>query len=202
MINPDLDKIKQEIRSRKCCNNKSYKINFFSFFSRLFLSCICVLCVLVYLKKNPNMKEIFYKKVYESNFDFAVINKLYNTYFGGTLPFSDLFDKNSEMVFNEKLFYNESYQYLDGVRLNVGSNYLVPILNEGLVIFIGFKEGYGNTVIIQQADGVNVWYSNISNVSFKLYDYVSKGDFLGECNEFLYLVFKKDGNVLDYKDFI
>lgn len=202
MINYDLEKIKKEIKGKKYSNCTCYKINYFGFFSRLFLTCICVLCILVYLKKKPGMKSIFYTKVYESSFNFASINKFYNTYFGGSLPFSNLFIDDSSMVFSENLVYNESFDYLDGVSLNVGSNYLVPILNEGLIVFIGFKEGYGNTIIVQQADGVDVWYSNISNVSFKLYDYVKKGDFLGECNEYLYLVFKKDGNVIDYKSFI
>ena len=66
--------------------------------------------------------------------------------------------------------------------------------------YIGEKEEYGNTVIIQQIDGIDVWYGNISNTSIKLYDYVEKGNLLGECSNELYLVFKKDGNRLDYEN--
>ena len=85
----------------------------------------------------------------------------------------------------------------------MGSNYLVPTLNGGLIIFIGEKEEYGNTVIVQQADGVDVWYSNINNITVKLYDYVESGSFVGEVkDDYFYLVFKKDGGVLNYQDYI
>ena len=70
-------------------------------------------------------------------------------------------------------------------------------------MFIGKKEGYGNTLIVQQANGIDCWYGNIKNLSVKLYDYVEKGSALGEVeNNLLYLVFKKDGAVLDYKNYI
>lgn len=108
----------------------------------------------------------------------------------------------SEPVFNEKLVYDSSSSYLDGVSLNVSSDYLVPSLDSGLVVFIGEKEGYGKTVIIEDSKGVDIWYSNLSSVNVKLYSYVSNGEYIGSCNELLYLVFKKDGNVLDYKKYI
>ena len=47
-----------------------------------------------------------------------------------------------------------------------------------------------------------MWYGNISNTSVKLYDYVKKGDILGEVNDYLYLVYKKNGNILNYEDYI
>ena len=41
----------------------------------------------------------------------------------------------------------------------------------GIVIFIGEKEGYGNTVVVEQVDGIDVYYSNVSVSNIKLYDY-------------------------------
>lgn len=73
----------------------------------------------------------------------------------------------------------------------------------GLVVFIGEKEGYGNTVIIQQANGIDLWYGNIESVNVKLYDYVETGVLIGTTlNDNLYLVYKKDGEVLDYQNYI
>ena len=92
--------------------------------------------------------------------------------------------------------------YLDGVNLTVDSNYLVPSINNGLVVFVGVKENYGNVIIVQSEDGVNVWYGNLNNINVPIYKYVKKGELIGECNQSLYLVFKKDGNVLDYKKYI
>ena len=76
-------------------------------------------------------------------------------------------------------------------------------MKNGLVVFIGQKEEYGNTVIIQQADGIDVWYSNLESINVKMYDYVKSGDFLGEVtSNYFYLIFKKEGNVLNYQDYI
>ena len=54
----------------------------------------------------------------------------------------------------------------------------------------------------KRIDGVDEWYGNIENVNVKLYDYVSKGELLGDCNNYLYLVYKKDGKVLNYEEYL
>ena len=110
--------------------------------------------------------------------------------------------KNTTPVFNETLTYNSKSKYLDGVKLEVSTNYLVPIIKEGLVVFSGEKEGYGNVIIIQGVDDINIWYGNMSNTSVKLYDYVEKGSLLGEVsNNTLYLVYEKDGKFLDIEEY-
>ena len=64
------------------------------------------------------------------------------------------------------------------------------------------KEGYGNTIIIE-SDDITVWYSNIDNYTVKLYDRVESGKYLGETiDDKLYLVFQKNGDIVDYKDYI
>ena len=167
--------------------------------------CICIILVLVTLilfKVFPNFKENFYTNVYEKNFSFAFINDVYKKYFGSSLPFENLFN-NTNTVFNEKLKYTNHHKYLDGVKLIVEENYLVPTLDRGLVVFIGEKEEYGNTIIIQQSNGIDVWYGHMDNINVSMYEYVDQGDLLGEVNTGeLYLLFKQDGEVLDYQKYI
>ena len=107
---------------------------------------------------------------------------------------------NIKPVFNEKLTYDSKEKYKDGLKLVVSDNYLVPNLEEGLVIFTGTKDGYGKVVIVSQVDGIDVWYGNIDNINVKLYDYIDKNSLIGNCNNELYLVFKKDGKILNYED--
>jgi D-alanyl-D-alanine carboxypeptidase (penicillin-binding protein 5/6) len=46
-------------------------------------------------------------------------------------------------------------------------------------------------------------YGNLDDINVKLYDYVKKGDLLGTVKDnSLYLMFEKDGNVIDYKKYI
>ena len=131
---------------------------------------------------------------------FTKIKKIYNKYLGGILPIKK--EINTEKVFNESLKYNNSSLYLDGVKLEVDDNYLVPSLSEGMVVFIGEKDGYGKTIIIEDLDGIYNWYGNIESSSLKLYDYVEKGSLVGEVNKYLYLVFSKGDKYLNYEKYI
>ena len=192
----------------KNANKKDKQYEFKSlriFFSKFLITIVLTIMTLIILKANPKLKTGFHQKVYEENFSFAKINTLYEKYFGSTLPFKDLFsflDKN-EQVFNETLTYKESSEYLDGVNIVVGNDYLIPAIETGLVVFVGEKENYGNTVVIEQQDGTTVWYSNLKSISVKLYDYVKKGSYIGENkDDYMYLVFKKEGNIVDYKNYI
>ena len=110
---------------------------------------------------------------------------------------------NTEPVFNEKINYTASENYQNGVRLTVEDNYLVPVLESGVIIYIGEKEKLGNTVVVEQVDGIETIYSNVNSENYKLYDYVEKGDLIGEVlNKKLILQFQKNGEYLDYKTLI
>lgn len=192
--------LKEEKQIEKTYHLKDY---LFPFLLRFLITVVLTLGTLITLKTNTKWKTIFYKHVYDTNFSFATVNNLYQSYFGSPIPFKGLVKTPVETVFNEKLNYKEVSLYQDGAKLTVNKNYLIPILESGMIVFVGNKEGYGNTVIIQGVNGVDTWYGNVSNVNVKLYDYVSKGTLLGETKDStLYLVFQKEGKALNYKDYI
>ena len=195
----DIKMIKSKIKKKNKKTNKN-RSSLYGFISKLLITIILTLITLILLKSNNKLKTFFYNKVYDNNISFATINKWYENHFGSSIPFKELVEKDTKAVFNNKLEYSKKEKYLDGVKLSVDKNYLVPILESGMVVYIGKKEGYGNTVIVQQVNGVDVWYGNINNPNVKLYDYVEKGKLLGDLkNNNLYLVFKKDGKVLSYE---
>lgn len=183
--------------------SSNIKRKFLVFASKILICIVLLLIFLIVLKKDENTNQIIYKYLYENNIDFASINNLYKKYFGDILPFQSIANEPVKQVFNEKITYTDASIYKNGVKLEVDNNYLIPILESGVVVFIGQKDDFNNTVIIQQVDGINVWYGNINNLNVNLYDYVSKGEFLGESiDNSLYLLFEKDGEYLDYKDYI
>ncbi len=165
--------------------------------SKLLITIIITLSCLIIIKKDVNFKFLFYKKVYEDSFDFGYINKLYQNHFGKILPLSI---NNTKPVFNEELIIESKEEYKDGVKLKTKNN-LIPLLKDGLVIYIGEKDDYGNTIIVSSSDGTDTWYSNMNNINVKLYDYIEKGTLLGESDN-LILVYKKDGEILNYNDYI
>lgn len=162
---------------------------------------ICTLGILIVIKLELGLKEMIRDNVYEKNFSFANVNNWYKNKFGSPLPF-DFFSTDLTPVFDEKIRYESISKYKNGVRLNVGDNYLIPSLDNGIIIFIGTKEDYGQTIIVQQENGVDVWYANVGEVNVKLYDYISQGDLIGMASEYLYLLFIKDGEVQNYEDYI
>ena len=178
------------------------KHTLYKFIIRLFICILLVLGTLIFLKYDKNGKQIIYKYLYENNINFATINNWYQEHFGDILPFQNTVKEKTKLVFNENLVYKDASIYKNGVKLNVEDNYLVPIIESGIVVFIGNKDDYGKTVIIEQIDGVNVWYGNIDNINVSLYDYVSKGELLAEASKSFYMAFQKNGKFLKYQDYL
>ena len=170
--------------------------------NRLLISGIILLVCLCIIKVNPSFKLWINKNVYQTNFSFAKIDKMYNKYFGSIFSLPNL-TPDTAMVFDEKLTYKAKEDYNEGVKLTVDNNYLVPILESGIIVFSGNKDNYGNTIIVQQVNGIDLWYVGVENSSYKIYDYVEKGKLLGEAisNE-IYLYFQKAGEFLDYKEYL
>ncbi len=172
------------------------------FISQTMLTIIVFLIGMITIKQYPEYKENIRKKLYEESIGFIKFRELYNNYFGSIIPLDNLFAKE-EPVFSEKITYKAKEKYKEGVKLTVTTDYMVPAINEGIVVFIGEKEGYGNTIIIEQTDGTDVFYANIKEANVNIYDYVEKGKLLGEAkDETLYLVFQKEGNIIDSKKYI
>lgn len=180
---------------------KPKKKNFFiSLLNKLLVCFILVIICLILMKTNKKFNSFIKNKVFKDNISFAYINNLYNKYFGKVLP--SYSTKETEQVFNEKLTYQSINSYYDGYKLIVNDKYLVPIIQSGVVIFSGNIDNYGNTIIINGEDGVNIWYANIENTSLKLYDYVKKGTYLGETKDNnLYLVIEKNQEYLKFDDY-
>lgn len=172
------------------------------FINRCLIVIILFLGCLIMVKSNTSFKSKIIDYVYSDSFKFTKLRSIYEKYFGKILS-ADKVVPEEKKVFNEKISYNSANVYKDGVKLAVSSNYMVPTLESGIVVFMGEKEGYGNTIIIEQIDGIDVWYSNIKSNQVKMYDYVEKGSMLGEVSgDAFYMVFQKDGNYLNYKDYI
>jgi len=108
-----------------------------SFFNKVLISTLIFIGLLITVKANPALKDSISKNVFEKNLSFAQINKWYQDNLGGILPFDNFIPNDEVSVFDEKLSYTNASLYKDGVKLSVSNNYLVPILNSGIVVFIG-----------------------------------------------------------------
>jgi stage IV sporulation protein FA len=170
--------------------------------NKILLISIIILLVLIISRNNISFREKLKYYLYEDNLSFMFIKNFYNRYLGGTYFFDNSKTASTYMVFNPQLSYYKLEEYNEGIKLQVSDNYLIPSLESGIVIFIGTKEDYGNTIIIQGENDVDIWYCNIQNVSVKLYDYVDKGTYLGESiDNYIYLVYSRGNKILNYKNY-
>lgn len=172
----------------------------------LILRCLVVTIIFLALaiisKTNPSYKKLIVSNIYEKNISFSKFKSLYTKYLGGIVPL-DKVTPSTIPVFNEELEYTNISRFYDGAKLEVYDKYLVPIIEEGMVVYIGEKENYGNVVIIEGIDGVEIWYGNMENTTVKLYDYVNKNTYLGQTKDnYLYLIYSKDGTFLDYNEYL
>ncbi len=170
--------------------------------SKILILGILILIILIGTKNNSKLRDNVKYYVYEDSFSFMKTKKFYDKYLGGNYFGFDTKIQGISMVFNSKLDYSNLEEYKDGVRLKVRDNYLVPSLKNGIVTFIGEKDGYGKTVIIEDEDGIGIWYGNLDNIAVNIYDTISKGTYLGEASgNYIYLVYSKGKKILDYKKY-
>ena len=176
----------------------SSKINLKPIISK-FLIAVIFFLVSVIFTNSSDKNLLFYKEyVLTESIPFTKIKGWYEDLFGEVLPKND----NNQMVMNGHLVYKSIENYKDGEVLSLSSNTLINNLTSGVVVFVGEKDEYGETIIIQGVDGVDIWYGNLTNVSVKLYDYVEKNKLIGETkDDKLYLVIKKNNEFIKYEDY-
>lgn len=207
MNNDDIIRYRNKINKKNKNKTKQQEDSFFinyikNFITRMLIVIVLFLSLAIVCKTNSTYKDIVYKNLYETNLSFTTFKNFYNKYLGG-ISFLDKVVKDVKPTFNEELKYTSISKYYDGAALEVEKNYLVPVIESGIVVYIGEKEHYGNVIIIQGMDGIDISYSNMQTTSVKLYDYIEKGDLLGEVNGTnLYLVYSKDGNILNYENYL
>lgn len=189
------------IDAKKRRNKKSFNVNKKSiknFISKFLLAIIFFLSSIIFTNINDKNLLLYKEYVLTESLPFTKIKGWYEELFGEVLPKDD----NNKMVIKGHLVYKNIENYKDGEVLTLTTNTLINSLQSGIVVYCGEKDDYGNTVIIQGVDGVDIWYGNLTNVSVKLYDYVEKDKLIGETNsDLLYLVIKKDNNYLKYEDY-
>jgi len=206
-VNDEIEKIKSRIKSKRKTSfndtpndkNKNYLKNLFS---RTLITIILVLVSAIYINYSDNNLLKYKDLVFTKNISFAPIKNWYEKSFGKIIPI-DIEEENTQTVFSDNLVYTTIEDYYDGQKLIVSNNTIINALSSGIIVYIGEKENYGNVVIVQGIDGVDIWYGNVSSADLTLYDYIEEGSILGESKgDYIYFVLTKDGEYLDYEEYI
>lgn len=167
-------------------NKKDSKANniFKKILSKLFTIVIFTMIVITLSNTSPKFKSFIVDKVLNSTIDFSFVNKLSN-------KVTNVFKTSNNTLPVVKEENNRKERYKDGIKYIVNKGASVNIKDSGIVTYIGNKDGYNNTIIIQQSNGYYAWYGNIKE-EVKLYDYIESGSKIGETltNEYYYVLLK------------
>lgn len=173
-------------------------INLKPVISKVLIAMIFFLASIIFTNTSDKNLLLYKEYVLTESLPFTKIKSIYEDLFGEVLPKSE----NTQMVMNGHLVYKDIKSYKDGEVLTLSKGTLINSLASGVVVFIGNKDDYGNTVIVQGVDGADIWYGNLTNSSVKLYDYIEKNTLLGETlTDELYLVIKKNNAYIKYEDY-
>ena len=168
--------------------------------SRTLIAVIFVLGSIIFTNISAKNKELYQKYVLEDSLEFTKINELYQSLFGSVDITKK--DNDSEVVFGN-ITYTNIEPFKNGSKLTIGMNEVVNVITSGIVVFIGEKDDLGNTIIVQGNDGVDIWYSNITDTDIKVYDYLESGNILGTSNsDDIYITISKDGEFISYEEYM
>ncbi len=168
--------------------------------SRTLIAIIFVLGSIIFTNISDENKELYQKYVLKDSLEFTKINELYQSLFGSVDITNK--DNDAEVVFGN-ITYTNIEPFKNGAKLTVGMNEVVNVITSGIVVFIGEKDDLGNTIIIQGNDGVDIWYSNITDTDIKVYDYLESGNILGTSNsDDIYITISKDGEFMSYEEYM
>lgn len=141
-------------------------------------------------------------QVLTKEFQFAEMQNLYQKYVGGSPAFLPAFSGNTKsekkwaapvsgkitLPFDEKR---------KGIVLITPESAQVVAASEGWIQFTGNKDGLGNTIIIQHANGIETWYGWLEEINVKEKEWVQKGQRIGKVKKmdnqsFLYFALRNN----------
>lgn len=174
----------------------------FSILVKSLIVIVLFLGSLIFIRQSDENKKNFENIVFNNSLSFAKIYSIYNKYLGDALPFKNTFKETTKVVSNEKITYSNIEKENNGYMLSVSSDFIVSSVKSGIVIEKKKNEEYGNIIKIQDKDGLNITYGCLDEVEVDLYDYVEKGELLGNAINQLYVEFEKDGKYLSYEEYL
>jgi stage IV sporulation protein FA len=164
-------------------------MNHSTFLFRSLLSAVIVLGLAIILKSNsPIASEVRtgLSKVYNSEFQFASIQKWYEDRFGSPIAFLPQLNNKKETVDSVDYGVPATGKVLQsfktdgqGILIQTELNQKVEAIDGGNVIFVGEKDDLGQTVIVQHADGSESWYGKLSSTNVKYMERVDSKKVLG-----------------------
>jgi len=169
---------------------KKNESTFMNFIFKVMITLCLFLAFQIVFKDNQakTMNEIFS----------GVITKL-----GNIVPFEQIIYGDTQTVFMDtELDIIDTKEFNNGYVLFVKENEIIKSFENGIVSGNTEIDGYGKILSIQQSDGVEIWFGNLMSNDLNIYDFVKKGDIIGQVAEDeLFIAIKKNGEFITYEQY-
>ena len=165
------------------------------FINKVLISLVLLILSLIFVKTSQKNKDSFKKVVFTETFKFSKFNNFYEKYFGS------LHIKKDVPVLSEKVDYTNGEKYKEGINVKLNDE-VVNSISSGIVVFKGSKDDITNLVIVQGADGYDIWYGNLENINVSIYDFVTENALIGTSIKSFYLAINKDKKFYSYDEYI
>lgn len=165
------------------------------FINKVLISLVLLILSLIFVKTSQKNKDSFKKVVFTETFKFSKFNNFYEKYFGS------LHIKKDVPVLSEKVDYTNGEKYKEGINVKLTDG-VVNSISSGIVVFKGSKDDIKNLVIVQGADGYDIWYGNLENINVSIYDFVTENALIGTSIKSFYLAINKDNKFYSYDEYI
>ncbi len=204
ILKKNKEKRNSYVTVNKSSSSLSPQLKYFkNLLSRSLLTVIFVLGSIIFTNISPKNHQLYEDYVLENSLEFTKINKFFQKYFGEVDIAKPKKEEDSTSVFLNSLNYTSIENFKNGYKLSLAPSSIINVITSGIVVFIGDKDDLGNTVIIQGNDGVDIWYSNITDTDINVYDYVESGSIIGtSSSDYIYLTLNKDGKYLNYEEYM
>jgi stage IV sporulation protein FA len=185
------------------------------FFKLLASACLFLIIGILFRNESETLEPArnFVEQSFEKDFQFAAVADWYEKKFGKPLALFPMPEEKNKSEKDGSQHYAlpatgrilEDFE-VSGQRVVIETekDAAVEAVEEGWVRFVGEKEGFGKTVVIQHADKSESWYGNLSEFSVGLYDFIEKGKKVGTVTNkdagekgSFYFAIKKDENFID-----
>lgn len=179
-------------------------------------ACLFLVMAILFRNESPTLDTArkYVTKSFEKDFQFATVSNWYEDKFGKPLalfPVPEGKSDSQENTNDQQYALPASGKILEDfeesgqrVIIETSKDASVEAMGEGMVRFVGEKEGFGKTVVIQHADKSESWYGNLGDISVSLYDFIEKGKKVGTVKNgdsgekgSFYFAIKKDENFID-----
>ncbi|WP_053364222.1 M23 family metallopeptidase [Bacillus sp. FJAT-27251] len=162
-------------------------------FKILASACLVLIVAIVFRSEGGRTEPVkqFVAKTMETEFQFAAVSDWYEKQFGKPLALLPV--KTPEAP--QENTTNDGTQYAlpasgriledfgdngQKITIETGKDASVEAMNEGLVTFVGTKDGFGKTIIVQHGDKSETWYGNLSDFEVNVYEYIDAGAKVGK----------------------